>query len=66
MSPRLEFPIVISLLAVMHGIFIGDQAHELLGLTIGIVVSSIILTPLLLKSFYVRAGDITEIHEHRL
>ncbi len=66
MSPRLEFPIVISLLAVMHGIFIGDQAHELLGLTIGIVVSSIILTPLLLKSFYARAGNITEIHEHRL
>ncbi len=66
MSPRLEFPIVISLLAVIHGIFTGDQAHELLGLTIGIVVSSIILTPLLLKSFYARAGDITEIHEHRL
>ncbi len=66
MSPRLEFPIVISLLAVMHGIFIGDQAHELLGLTIGIVVFSIILTPLLLKFFYARGGEFTEIHEHQL
>jgi Kef-type K+ transport system membrane component KefB len=65
-SPRLEFPIIISLLAVMRGIFSGDQAHELLGLTMGIVVSSIILTPLLLKSYYFRVGDITEIHEHHL
>jgi Kef-type K+ transport system membrane component KefB len=66
MSPRLEFPIIISLLAVMSGVFGGDQAHELLGLTMGIVVSSIILTPLLLKFFYARAEEFTEIHEHHL
>jgi Kef-type K+ transport system membrane component KefB len=66
MSPRLEFPIIISLLAVMDGIFSGDQAHELLGLTIGIVVSSIILTPLLLKYIYARPRRITEVHEHQL
>jgi hypothetical protein len=50
----------------MNGIFRGDEAQELLGFTMGIVVSSIILTPLLLKSIYARAGAITEIHEHRL
>jgi Kef-type K+ transport system membrane component KefB len=66
MSPRLEFPIVISLLAVMNGIFMGDLAQELLGFTMGIVVCSIILTPLLLKFIYAHAKTITEIHEHRL
>jgi len=66
MSPRLEFPIIISLLAVMNGIFKGDQAQELLGFTMSIVVSSIVLTPLLLKSIYARAGAITEVHEHHL
>jgi Kef-type K+ transport system membrane component KefB len=66
MCPRLEFPIIISLLAVMGGIFSGEKADQLLGLTMGIVVSSVILTPLLLKTIYARAGEITEIHEHQL
>jgi Kef-type K+ transport system membrane component KefB len=66
MSPRLEFPIIISLLALINGVFRGDQAQELLGFTMGIVVCSIILTPLLLKSVYARTEEITEVHEHNL
>lgn len=65
MGPRLEFPIIIALLAARKGFFSNNAAQELFGMTMGMVTFSIIATPLLLRWIYSRRPEVVEeIHEH--
>lgn len=64
-APRLEFPIIIALLATMNSVFGKSEAQELFGMTMGMVAFSIIITPLLLRWVYAGDKEIVEVHDYK-